>query len=275
MSDETLPPIISNKDTDAPSVFQADALIREARRQKGLASGAIPEFCVLDPDGDILRYLQVSKRAERWASWPCYHSDFYSFHVGDREVGIVGCAVGAPYAVLIAEQMFALGCKFLISITSAGQIADRGTPPYFVVIERALRDEGTSYHYAPPAEFSAANPQVVERAVLALRHAGLPFHVGSSWTTDAPFRETENAVAAAQRGGILAVEMEASALYAFGTACQRDVLCLAHVTNRMGMVGEDFEKGEMAGALDALAVIAALVASFDRPHSFGESRPIK
>ena len=54
---------------------------------------------------------------------------------------------GAPFAVLVAEELFACGCRTLISLTSAGQIVPAGSPPYFVVIDRALRDEGTSYHY--------------------------------------------------------------------------------------------------------------------------------
>jgi hypothetical protein len=61
-------------------------------------------------------------------------------------MGLFGRAVGAAFAVLIAEEVFASGCQLLISVTSAGQIAPVRAPPYFVVIERALRDEGTSYH---------------------------------------------------------------------------------------------------------------------------------
>jgi uridine phosphorylase len=82
-----------------------------------------------------------------------------SFTLDGRTVGIVGCAVGAPYAVLVAEQMFAAGCEVLVSITSAGQITSVGPPPYFVVIDRALRDEGTSHHYLPPSEFAEGHPR--------------------------------------------------------------------------------------------------------------------
>ena len=69
----------------------------------------------------------------------------------------MGCAVGAPFAVLIAEELFASGCRLLISVTSAGQIVPIAKLPYFVVIDRALRDEGTSYHYALPSEYSEAD----------------------------------------------------------------------------------------------------------------------
>ena len=82
---------------------------------------------------------------------------------------------------------------------------------------------------------------------------------GSSWTTDAPFRETEEAIAVARSKGILAVEMEAAALYAFARARKRKVLCLAHVTNTMAVANQDFEKGEADGTIDAMRVLEAII----------------
>jgi hypothetical protein len=146
----SLPPILDNKRHDAPSVFEPVALLREARRQKSLAITDVPGLCVLDPDGDILRRLKQMGAATRMETWPCYHTDLYSFPLAGRICGIVARAVGAPFAVLVAEELFACGCEFLMSVTSAGQITPAGTPPYFVIIDRALRDEGTSYHYAAP-----------------------------------------------------------------------------------------------------------------------------
>jgi uridine phosphorylase len=169
--------------------------------------------------------------------------------------------VGAPFAVLIAEQLFACGCQVLISLTSAGQILPAGPPPYFVVIDRALRDEGTSYHYAAPDAFAEADPRLVAAAVDAVGPTGLRVHVGPSWTTDAPFRETAAAVAAARDKDVLAVEMEAAALYSFARARQKTVLCLAHVTNTMGLADIDFEKGEADGTSDALLLLEALAKS--------------
>jgi purine-nucleoside phosphorylase len=84
--------------------------------------------------------------------------------------------------------------------------------------------------------------------------------LGASWTTDAPFRETAQAIEAARTKGILAVEMEAAALYAFARSAGVRVLCLAHVTNTMGQGGDDFEKGEADGTREALAALAAIVA---------------
>jgi uridine phosphorylase len=241
-----MPLILDSKNTSAPSVFQPAALLREARRQKGLAAIDVPSVCILDPDGDIVRRLRQTGAAQNFESWPCYHTRLDTFALAGQTVGIVGCAVGAPFAVLIAEELFACGCKLLISLTSAGQITPAGPTPYFVIIDRALRDEGTSYHYAPPSEYAKADSSLVA--------------VGSSWTTDAPFRETADAIEAAHRKGVLAVEMEAAALYTFARKAGVKVLCLAHVTNTMGQSGEDFEKGEADGTADALSVLDAIVA---------------
>jgi uridine phosphorylase len=170
----------------------------------------------------------------------------------------VGLAVGAPFAVLVAEQLFASGCKLLLSVTSAGQIAPvAGPTPYFVLIDRALRDEGTSHHYLPPSPFAEADGALADRAFAALAALPVPVQRGTVWTTDAPYRETEAAIEAARAHGALAVEMEAAALYAFARARRRDVLCFAHVTNQMARIEGDFEKGEADGSRDALDVIAS------------------
>src|SRR5947209_14151812 len=207
-----MPPILSNKSPVAPSVFQPAALLQEARRQKNVPAVDVPAVCILDPDGDIVRRLRAEGRARPFDGWPCYHTQLDVFDLAGQTVGIVGCAVGAPFAVLIAEELFASGCRLLLSLTSAGQIVAAGNPPYFVIIDRALRDEGTSYHYAAPADYAHADPALVALAAEAL---GERAHVGASWTTDAPFRETAQAIEAARERGVLAVEMEAAALYTF------------------------------------------------------------
>ena len=253
-------PLLDNKNPSAPSVFAPAALLREARRQKGLAAADVPALCVLDPDGDIVRRLRSTGEAQPFADWPCYHTALDTFALAGQTAGIVGCAVGAPFAVLVAEELFASGCQLLVSITSAGQIAPVGPTPYFVIIERALRDEGTSYHYAAPSDYGEADPGLVAAAAGALKKSGLSAVVGATWTTDAPFRETAEAIAAARAQGVLAVEMEAAALYTFARAANKQVLCLAHVTNSMGQTPQDFEKGEADGAADALRVLEALAA---------------
>ncbi|MCK1329258.1 nucleoside phosphorylase [Bradyrhizobium sp. CW9] len=258
-----IPPILDNKHTSEPSVFAPAALLREARRQKGLDTLEVPRVCILDPDGDLVSQLRRTGAARPFAGWPCYHTELDTFDLCGHQVGIVGRVVGASFAVLVAEELFASGCQFLVNLTSAGQIIASGPPPYFVVIDRSLRDEGTSYHYAPPSEFAEADPIIVKKAATALVQSGHYAVVGASWTTDAPFRETAQAIDAARAKGILAVEMEAAALYTFAASAGVRVLCIAHVTNTMGQDGHDFEKGEADGTREALAALSAIIAAVD------------
>ena len=259
-----LPPILAGKDFAAPSVFAPENLLREARRQKNLPAAVVPQICVLDPDGDILRSLARTGRARRSPGWACYHTELYEFEQGGENFGVIGCAVGASFAVLIAEQLFVSGCRFLVSMTSAGQILEHAPLPYFILIDRALRDEGTSYHYLPPSDFAEANERLVEAAIIELAGAIEPVYRGASWTTDAPFRETAAAIERCRQRNILAVEMEAAALYAFAQVRRKPVLCFAHVTNQMAVVEGDFEKGEADGSAAALRVIAGAARSWRR-----------
>jgi uridine phosphorylase len=216
----------------------------------------VPEICVLDPDGDLSRHLRDSG-ARRNPHWACYHTELYDLDAGGAAVGVIGCAVGASFAVLVAEQLFASGCRLLMSVTSAGQLVAAGQPPYFVLIDRALRDEGTSYHYLPPAPYARIQADLLSTIQSGLSES-IPMVQGGVWTTDAPFRETEKSIAFSRSENLIAVEMEAAALYAFAEAQGKPVVCFARVTNEMGLIENDFEKGDSGGNKAFIELIAAV-----------------
>ena len=250
--------LLLREDHAEPSVFLPANLLREARRQRGLPPGRVPRVCLLDPDGDVVRSLHRSGRAERSPVWACYHTELVETDADGVRLGLVGCAVGAPFAVLVAEELFASGCELLVSVTSAGRVAGDLGPASLILIDRALRGEGTSHRYLPLAPEVHADQSLIAAAGVGLAAAGIPFQQGASWTTDAPFRETRSALAAARAVGALTDEMEAAALLAFAAATRRRVVCFAHVTNQMAQIDGDFEKGPDAGAARALAVAAAV-----------------
>jgi len=192
-------------DPNVESVFQPGHLLREARRQRNLPDQPVPPIGVLDPDGDLVAYLRRNGRARPSPGWACYHTVLDEFELPDGTgAGVVGCAVGAPFAVLVAEQLFASGCRLLVSVTSAGRIADLGEPPYAVLIDGALRDEGTSAHYLPEGAgpfVSAPDRRLLDRVQARLLRDAVPLHRGPTWTTDAPYRETADAIAAAPAPG--------------------------------------------------------------------------
>lgn len=253
MPHKQLAPILKHKNHEEPSVFLPENLLREARRQKDLTECDVPKICVLDPDGDLWRWLVKESNATLNSCWACYHSHLYSFKIGDIEVGIIPNIVGASYAVLIAEQLFVSGCSCLISITSAGIINQPKTPKRFALITEAIRDEGTSYHYLAEGIPSILNSKINE--ILTDESADALWFAAKSWTTDAPYRETQSCIAAMQEQNVTCVEMEAAALYAFAKAKKKTVICFAHLTNTMAQREGDFEKGEQFGSVESLKLI--------------------
>lgn len=260
-------PLLDNKHHLEPSVFVVDNMLREARRQKGLPVIDVPDICLLDPDGDIAAHLTSTGAAQVHPGWACYHTRMITFEREELTFGLVPNVVGAPFAVLVAEEMFASGCKLLISVTSAGQIVSVGQTPYFVLIDRALRDEGTSIHYMAPSDYAYASPVLLALFDGARSIGGSRLICGSTWTTDAPFRETAQAIEHARSRGILGVEMEAAGLYAYAQATGNAVICLAHITNQMARTPGDFEKGADQGSHAALGVIGDIAARYVRARS--------
>ena len=253
MAEDTRMPLLEHESSETP-VFTAANLLEAARIRKGLPKVAVPAGCLLNFDGELVQYLTATGRAIEETGWPCFHTRLFRWRAGNAEYGVIGGTIGAPFAVLVAEELFATGCKALISISSAGLIAENLAPPFFLLIERALRDEGTSHHYLPPGRFAAPDPGLVSFVERRLADFPATVRKGASWTTDAPFRETERLIASRRSEGIVSVEMEAAALLAMGEALRRPVLCLAHVTNAMATRTEDFEKGGDQGLTTAFSL---------------------
>jgi uridine phosphorylase len=264
-------PLLARRDHAAPSIFRPESLLREARRQKGLSSAPVAPVCILDPDGDIVDHVRQCYAAKPSAHWACYHTRMWEWSSDGIHYGIIGLAVGGSFSVMVAEQLFASGCRLLVSVASAGQITDVGPPPYYILIERALRDEGTSYHYLPASPYVDADSALLEFAASSIACVTRHVHRGTTWTTDAPFRETAEAVTLRRNEGILAVEMEAAALYAFAAARRVPVICLAHVTNQLGCVEGDFDKGDGNGAAGSIELITALAQAIQRSGHNGNN----
>jgi uridine phosphorylase len=158
--------------------------------------------------------------------------------------GIISRTIDGPYAVLVAEQLAASGARVIVGLTSAGRVAPFLRIPGVVVADRAIRDEGTSYHYLPPYETVAGDGRLADALQREIDKIGLPLYRGTVWTTDAPYRETGVQLARHARAGVLAVEMQAASLFAFSVARGVPTGIVAHVTNAVDHHGDPFDKGE-------------------------------
>ncbi len=251
--------LLKHKYYNEDSVFKPENLLREAKRQKGINNCNVPAVCLLDPDGDLADYLINNNRACLNECWACYHSKMYSFKIENVDIGIIPCIVGSSFAVLVAEQLFVSGCTTLISVTSSGIITQPKENKRFALITEAIRDEGTSYHYLPQDVAAQLSQTLYRKLAVNVTDDFCPWFEAKSWTTDAPYRETQSAISALEKENVCCVEMEAAALYAFATVKQKNIVCFAHLTNTMAQTEGDFEKGDHFGSIDTLNLLSYLL----------------
>ncbi len=237
------------------SAFTPEALIAAVRSERGLPATSVPPVGVLEFDGDLTDWLVSNRGARPCSDWACFHTTMYTLEVDGFSCAIIPRTIGGPYAVLVAEQLAASGTQIIIGLTSAGRVSPTLPVPSLVVATRALRDEGTSYHYLPPEPIVESRSDVVEALLREVRTIGLPVSAGLVWTTDAPYRETLEQINQHAESGVLAVEMQAASLLAFGAARAVPVGVLAHVTNAIGHTEEQFDKGDSQVGYEILQAI--------------------
>lgn len=176
----------------------------------------VPRACVITFFGDVVERLMTRRGARvlfenRWEDGP--HPLLEIEHQGQR-LAVLRSGVGAPLAGALLEETIALGCTHFVVCGGAGALLRELTLGHLVVLDSAVRDEGTSYHYLPAAREVELDPQARQVLQGVLDERDVPYVVGKTWTTDAPYRETPRKIAARKAEGCLTVDMEASALAA-------------------------------------------------------------
>lgn len=244
------------------TLFHPAELVEAVRRQRGPGRGGLPLLGVLDFDGDLIDKLEARGELERCDSWHCFHTEMWLWPAGNPLCGIVARTIGGPFTVLVAEQMAVGGMGAVVGLASAGRIGRDLPLPGIVVAEEAVRDEGTSLHYLPPSETVAADVELTGKLANAVESVGLPVRRGLVWTTDAPYRETASQIERWTRRGVLAVEMQAASLFAFGRRQGFPTALVAHVTNAVDQEGEPFHKGPADADERLLAAIVEAFAEF-------------
>jgi uridine phosphorylase len=187
---------------------------------------------------ELARYLADiagAVRAERWSTW---RGD--GFVAGDA-LTIVTFPIGAPATVAMFEEMTACGMRTLITTGSAGSLQPDAPIGSIVVPTSAIREEGTSHHYAPHDEPAEADSGLVAGLRAALGERNIPYREGVNWTTDAIYREHRQKVDLYRRAGVVTVDMEMSAL--FTVARFRGVRCAAIVAVSDELHGESWDLG--------------------------------
>lgn len=252
MPDNSDIPIL-NHPLEQPSVFTARSLMDDVRRTRQIPNGVVPPLCFLEFDGDLTDWLVREGIAKPFGPWPCFHTTMLTIELEGVTCGIIPRTIGGPYAVLIAEQLAEAGAQVIIGLTSAGRLSPVLPLPCLVVVTGAIRDEGTSYHYLPAnKEVSCPVPVVVSLLERELAATGWTIRSGKVWTTDAPYRETQQQLEGWSSEGVLAVEMQAASLFAFGAARGVAVASVAMISNAVDHDGEQFDTGSQEDGLRIL-----------------------
>ena len=185
-------------------------LIRPMKRKTDPVSGRDAMMVMIRNDLDRLLKSNHTGNSDRFDM-----GLFTLYQIEDKKgetLTLSGPFLGSPHAVMGMEKLIALGAERIWVLGWCGSLHPDLRIGELVIPTNAISEEGTSQHYPITEKRPTSDKglgQVIEKA---LHRKGCPFKQGALWTTDAPYRETQKKIMAFQRQGVLAVEMEMSAL---------------------------------------------------------------
>ncbi len=216
---------------DSKPVFSPDDLMKY---QDTLSSGfsfKAPENVILCYSPGLMEYVRNNYEV---SEEKLSGGALLAFNNTAGKVGIMGnFGFGAPVAVIISEVLITSGTRRIMNIGVAGTLQKHVCIGDVVVCRKAIRDEGTSYHYLRPDTYAYPGTDLTEKIVETLNKKRLEYCEGTSWTIDTPYRETVAEVVKYQEEGVLTVEMEASALFVLGQHRDVDTAALFTISDSL------------------------------------------
>ncbi len=196
------------------SLLSADDIVAYRRRL-----GRSPD--VPDLQGVLLCLERGMPRRMRWQipvqDVGSMNGDLYGVKKTKNRVAVMtNFGGGSPMVVELAEEFAVMGAKQMILMTWGGALHPDLQAGDIVVCDRAIRDDGASHHYLPAERTISASGELAHNLAGAIRARGGACQIGTTWTTDAPYRETEAEVRQYQSEGVKTVEMESAGLFTIG-----------------------------------------------------------
>ena len=158
---------------------------------------------------ELLGGRQIAFTKDVDGIWPIYEVTYHG-----RSLALYKGRLGAPACVGCFEDIVPMGAKRIILLGNCGVLDKRIEDCGIIIPTRAIRDEGTSYHYAPASDYIDVNTKYIPLFQSILKEHGYPYVTGSTWTTDAFYRETRDKIARRKQMGAICVEMECAAMQA-------------------------------------------------------------
>lgn len=205
------------------------ALINPTREpgEEPVAATVLLTFTQPDYQG-LCRLIQASEPSHR--IWDCaVRSGLWQ----GAPLTVAAPAMGAPYAAMVLEKLIALGARRVLILGWCGSLAPEVQIGHLILPDRALPGDGTSPHYCRTAQEIFPDEDLCGRLTARLPSAGVPWHTGPVWSTDAFFRETPSLVQACRDRGILGIDLELAALLAVGRFRQVAAAALLVVSDEL------------------------------------------
>lgn len=178
--------------------------------------------------------VEITRLKKANLQTPVYRTEYKGV-----EIALFEAYVGAAGCVGDLEELFFAGVEKLVLFGTCG-VLDRSIRDCGVIIPTsALRDEGASFHYAPPSDEIEVNPKYREEFIEILNRYNCTYALGKTWTTDAFYRETEEKMARRRAAGCVCVDMECSAVAALAQFRGKEVFQFFHGSDCLD--GEDWE----------------------------------
>lgn len=176
----------------------------------------VPEHCVVCFFAEVVQSVAENHHARILANSlsEIGRHPLYEINVDGKRLAFFHPGIGAPLAVGLLEEMIARGCRTIIACGGCGVLDKEIAVGHLLIPVTALRDEGTSYHYQPPARVIEMDAKAVTAIETVLTRHGLEYLKTKTWTTDAIYRETREKTTAYRAEGCLTVEMETAAFIA-------------------------------------------------------------
>ena len=186
-----------------------------------------PEGVIFCYSSRLLNLILESEKTEK--------VDFGDFYLlKGKRIGVMKLGIGAPVAAAAMEELIALGVKRFLSIGEAGSLQPNLKVGSIVLCDRAIRDEGVSHHYLKHSKYVDSPQNILKEVEAVIQSKGIAYTKGTTWTIDAPYRETGAEVEQYQKEGVLTVEMEAAALFAVAQYRSVDAAALFTVSDHLG-----------------------------------------
>lgn len=177
----------------------------------------------------------------------------------DAKVALFLSPVGAPACALLLEDIFALGVQRAVMFGTCGVLDGSIEDCSIIIPDKAVRDEGTSYHYAPASDEIGVNVKYTEEFIKILDEFGCSYTKGKVWTTDAFYRETRDKMKLRKERGCICVDMECSAVAAVAQFRDKEVFQFFYAADNLDADKWDMrslENGDRLDEKDKAALLA-------------------